>query len=166
MKTLLVLRHAKSSWDDPNLSDFDRPLNNRGKKAAPFIGELMAKNDLNPELILSSPAKRAKQTAKLAKESGNLTAPIKFNGKIYEASPNTLVDIISEIPNKFKSAMIVGHNSGVEILLTILTGEQHQFTTANLAIIKLDINNWAKISKGCGKMKNLLRPRKPVNKVR
>jgi len=164
MKTLFILRHAKSSWDNPKLSDFERPLNNRGKKAAPFMGELMAKNDFIPDVILSSPAKRAKQTAKLAKKAGKLDAPIKFDKRIYEASPRALLHIISETSNKFKSSMIVGHNSGVEILIAILCGEHHQFTTANLAVIKLKIDSWNEIAEGCGNLKALLRPREQMKK--
>ncbi len=79
MKTLYILRHAKSTWTDANLSDFERPLNERGVKTAPFMGELMAKKNFQPDLILSSPAQRAKQTALLIKKAGRMKAEIKYD---------------------------------------------------------------------------------------
>ena len=73
MKTLYLLRHAKSSWDDPDLADFDRPLNHRGRTAAPFMGETVSRYGLQPDLVLSSPAVRAKETAALMKKAAGLT---------------------------------------------------------------------------------------------
>src|SRR5215213_1075942 len=105
MKTLYILRHAKSSWDDNNLDDFDRPLNHRGKETAPFIGEVMSRNDFAPAVIVSSPAARARSTAELVKKGGGLAAQIQFDARIYEASPVNLCDVASEISDEFQSAM-------------------------------------------------------------
>src|SRR5687768_12800804 len=114
MKTLFLLRHAKSSWDDATLADFDRPLNGRGERAAPFMGELMARHGFQPSVILSSPAARARKTALLVKDAGNLRAEIGFEHRIYEASPHGLRTVTSELDETHTSAMLVGHNPGME----------------------------------------------------
>ena len=90
MKTLYLLRHAKSSWDDPSQTDFERPLNQRGIKAAPFMGNLMAQKGFTPSVIICSPAMRAKTTARLVKDAGGFSEEIVFEKSIYEASPNNL----------------------------------------------------------------------------
>lgn len=162
MKTLFVLRHAKSSWDSPELSDFERPLNERGEEAAPFMGELMKEKNLAPDLIVSSPAERAKQTATLVKNSAEFDAEIRFNERIYEASPLTLIHIISEFDDKFDSAMIVGHNPGLESLVRILSGERHRMPTAALALIELDIENWSEIAANSGNLREFFIPKEEM----
>lgn len=159
MKRLLVFRHAKSSWDNPDLSDFDRPLNDRGKKAAPFMGKLLLEKDLLPDFILSSSAKRAKQTSKLFRKAAGLDREVKFDKRIYEASPNALVHIISEIKDRFQSAMVVGHNTGFEDLVLALTGKYERMPTAAVAVIDFDVESWSDIRKGSGKLIEVLRPR-------
>lgn len=159
MKTLFLMRHAKSSWDNSDLADFDRPLNERGKKAAPFMGEYMSRNGFDPELILSSPAVRARETARLAKEGGDLTAEIEYNERIYEASPQTLLQAASEIEDRFGSAMIVGHNPGTEGFIRLLTGRPETVPTAALIVIDLAISNWSEIRGECGNLRELIRPK-------
>ena len=110
MKTIYILRHAKSSWDNPNLADFERPLNKRGLESAPFIGEIIHKNNFQPDSVLSSPAERAKQTAFLVKEAGKIEAEIQFDERIYEASPQQLLQVISELETDRESALLIGHN--------------------------------------------------------
>jgi phosphohistidine phosphatase len=158
MKTLYILRHAKSSWDNTQLSDFDRPLNKRGLEAAPLIGEIIYKNSFNPELFLSSPAKRAKQTAVLVREVGAIKPEIRFDERIYEASPQTLVQIVSELGEQADSVLLVGHNPGLESLIRFLTGEIHAMPTGALAVVNLNVETWAEINDNCGELKNLLRP--------
>ena len=114
MKRLFILRHAKSSWTDIDLADFDRPLNERGLDAAPFMGRYLAEEGHMPDAIVSSPAKRARETAELVKEHSGFEPEIGFDERIYEASPNTLRVVASELPDHVDSAMIVGHNPGVE----------------------------------------------------
>ncbi len=162
MKTLFILRHAKSSWDFPELSDFARPLNERGEKAAPFMGELMKVKNLVPDLIVSSPAERAKQTATLVKDAAELDAEIQFNHKIYEASPQSLLYLIAEFEDEFDSVMIVGHNPGFESLVRILSGENPGMPTAALAVIELEIESWSEISANCGKLKEFLIPKEQM----
>jgi phosphohistidine phosphatase len=158
MKTIYILRHAKSSWDNPNLADFERPLNKRGLKSAPFIGEIIHKNKFQPDSILSSPAKRAQQTAVLVKEAGKIEAEIQFDERIYEASPQQLLQIISELKTDSKSAMLVGHNPGLEGLVRFLTGENQAMPTATLAVIDLEIQNWKETDSECGNLRTLIRP--------
>ena len=158
MKTLYLLRHAKSSWTDTSLADFDRPLNGRGQNAAPFMGEVMARKGLLPDLIISSPAKRATQTAILIKESCGSNAPIQYDEKIYEASPQALKGVISQAGNDLESVMIVGHNPGIEGLINYLTGNLEPMPTAALAVILLDIAAWNKIDANSGTLQFVIRP--------
>lgn len=159
MKTLFVLRHAKSSWDDSDLADFDRPLNDRGKLSAPFMGELMTSNGFAPEIILSSPALRAKTTATLAKEAGEMDAQIRYDERIYEASPAALRQVVADVEDEFRSAMIVGHNPGMEGFIRYLTGKLEPMPTAALAVIDLDIANWGEIDAERGILRKIFRPR-------
>ncbi len=159
MKTLFILRHAKSSWSDPDLADFDRPLNDRGNAAAPFMGRFMLDNGFSPDVILCSPAERAKQTAILVKDAGERAAGIKFDERIYEASPQTLRQVISELDEKKKSAMLVGHNPGMEGFIKYLTNANQPMPTAALAVIELQIKNWRDIDSGSGVLQRIIRPK-------
>src|SRR5262245_28678735 len=136
MKTLYLMRHAKSSWDDANLSDFDRPLNDRGLRTAPFMGELMRTKALEPAVILSSPAERAKQTAQMAMDAARLSCELRFDDRIYEASPHSLAQVASEIDDADSSAMLIGHNPGMEGFIRFLTGKLEPMPTAAIAVIK------------------------------
>ncbi|MGQ0543689.1 MAG: SixA phosphatase family protein [Blastocatellia bacterium] len=162
MKRLFLLRHAKSSWDDSTLSDFDRPLNERGLNAAPFMGELMAKRLLFPDAFISSPAKRALQTVQLFKESAGSNTPIKFDERIYEASPQTLRQVVSEMETRHRSAMIVGHNPGIEGFISLLTGERQPMPTAAIAIIDLKIERWNEIESMTGSLVETIRPKEEM----
>ena len=162
MKTLYILRHAKSRWDDHTLSDFERPLNTRGQKAAPFIGSLMKERGLTPEVIVASPALRAKQTAELVREAAGIEPRISFNERIYEASVGTLVSVVSEFDNDRGSAMLVGRNPGAEGLIYYLTGEIAPMPTAALAVIDLAIGNWGETDGGCGTLVQVIRPKEVI----
>src|SRR5258705_13969781 len=113
MKTLFILRHAKSSWKDKDQRDFDRPLNERGKKAAETIGRYIRKEGISPELILSSTAVRARQTTDIVVRTTKLQSELRYDERIYEASPSRLVEVISQIDEKLNSVLIVGHNPGM-----------------------------------------------------
>lgn len=159
MKTLFVLRHAKSSWDNPDSADFDRQLNEQGLKTAPIMGETMYRNQFQPAAIISSPAKRAKQTAVLIREMAQLESGIEYDERIYEASPHRLLKVISEIDEKNESAMLVGHNPGLEGLIKILTGEVCSLSTAALAVIDLTAENWSEITGETGKLRAVYSPK-------
>jgi phosphohistidine phosphatase len=159
MRTLFLLRHAKSSWDDTSLADFNRPLNGRGERDAPRMGELMRREEFAPGVIVCSPAKRAKQTVNAVKEAGKLAAEILLDARIYEASPNTLRQVAAEIDNAHPSAMLVGHNPGMESFLRYLTGLIEPMPTAALAVIELDIGTWSEMSSDSGRLVNVFRPK-------
>jgi phosphohistidine phosphatase len=165
MKTLFILRHAKSSWDNPDLADFDRPLNNRGLNAARFIGELIYRRNLQPQIIVSSPAKRAKQTAVLVKEVAEIPRPIQYDERIYEASPLSLFNLIREFDDKWKSVLLVGHNPGIENLLRMTTGETHSMPTAALSKINLIIESWSELEANSNELEFLIRPKEEMKKL-
>ncbi|MDQ3800700.1 MAG: histidine phosphatase family protein [Acidobacteriota bacterium] len=162
MKTLFILRHAKSSWDNPDLSDFDRPLNERGWRAAPFIGNLMRERALRADLILSSPARRAAQTATTVKEAAGFAAEIRYDERIYEASPSSLLYLLAESDDALDSVLVVGHNPGLEGLIKILTGGIQPLPTAALAQIELNIDSWREIAAGSGKLNSVVRPKEEM----
>jgi phosphohistidine phosphatase len=153
------MRHAKSSWDDASLADFDRPLNKRGERTAPMIGELMRREGFDPDVLLSSPAERAKQTAIAVKKAGGLDAKVTYDDRIYEASPNGLRQVTAEIDDIHASAMLVGHNPGMEGFVLYLTGRTEPMPTAALALIDLKIDDWHGITDGCGELRNIFRPK-------
>jgi phosphohistidine phosphatase len=152
MKTLLLLRHAKSSWKTGGVKDFDRPLNQRGLKAAPQVGKLVRKRKLKPDLVLSSPAERARQTTQLMLASARLNTELRYDERIYEASKTRLLEVVSQIEDSADVAMLVGHNPGMEELVKVLTGEAHHLPTAALACIELNIEKWSKVRAGAGRL--------------
>ena len=159
MKTIFLLRHAKSSWDDASLSDFERPLNERGLNTAPFMGEVIVRRGFVPAIIISSPASRAAKTAVLVKESAGINANILYDDRIYEASPNMLKQVVSEVEDAFDSALIVGHNPGMEGFIRYLSGQVEPMPTAALAALKLKIDSWSDIDADCGKIIEVIRPK-------
>jgi phosphohistidine phosphatase len=122
MKTLYLLRHAKSSWKDHTLDDFDRPLNKRGKHDAPFIAKLLREKGIRPDSILSSPAKRAKKTAKIFSEV--LETPLFIEEKLYEADINEMLWIIQKAFETQDEIMIVAHNPELTLLNDMLSDIQ------------------------------------------
>jgi phosphohistidine phosphatase len=165
MKTLFIMRHAKSSWDYADLSDFERPLNERGLETAPLMGEVMKDNGFIPELIVSSPARRAQQTAEIVKTTAAFEAEIRFDERIYEASPLRLLEVVSGIEDRFSSAMIVGHNPGLEGLIRNLTGKIEPMSTAALAVVDLEIDSWSEIGRAAGTLRKLIRPKDEIKSI-
>lgn len=160
MKKLILMRHAKSSWDDPRLTDFERPLNERGLRAAPLMGRHMKRRKIAPGLILSSPAERARRTAALVAEAAGITtAPIRYDERIYEASAARLLEVVSQIEDGVDEAMLVGHNPGMAELLALLTGESRPMPTAAIARIALDVEKWSKARIDSGTLELHIRPK-------
>lgn len=150
MKTLYLIRHAKSSWKDHSLDDFDRPLNKRGKRDAPFMGELLADNEIFPDIIYSSPAKRARDTAKTIAQKIGYTKEIVFDERIYEFNFVTLVRIIKEIDNTFESAFLFGHNPILNIFMEEYCGFDENIPTCGVIKIIFNCDDWKKITpKNC-----------------
>ncbi len=160
MKELLVMRHAKSDWNNARLSDHDRPLNNRGKADAPRMGQLLHRLDLTPELIISSTAERAMTTAELVALHSNYEQDIQWTRDFYHAEPETYIETLHDLDDKYGRVMVVGHNPGMAELVDLLTDESVHFTTANIAHISLPIDNWADCTEEMqGTLLNLWRPK-------
>ena len=145
MKSLLILRHAKSSWDDPELEDHARPLNDRGIGDAPRMGRLLRREGLRPGLILCSSAVRASQTVESAIESGGLHGELQIRDELYLASPGTYLALLLETPEVHETVMVVGHNPGLEELVEELTGHRRRMPTAALAHVRLPIDRWLEL---------------------
>ncbi|HEY0763370.1 MAG TPA: histidine phosphatase family protein [Pyrinomonadaceae bacterium] len=143
MKTLFLLRHAKSSWKDDTLADFERPLNRRGKHAAETIGHYFKTSAIVPELILCSPAERTRQTVELLLKHARWSTEVRYDQRIYEASAQRLVEVVSQIDNDRKVAMLVGHNPGLEDLLLLFTGNTEVMPTGAIAKLMLKTTKWA-----------------------
>ena len=142
MKTLLVLRHAKSSWKYPELSDYDRPLNSRGKRDAPRMGKYLRQQGLIPDRILTSSAKRARKTANKVAKSCGYTGKVKKIEAFYDAVPGVYFETLQALPAKYQRVMVVGHNPTMERLVNHLTGQIERMPTAALAHIELPIQQW------------------------
>jgi phosphohistidine phosphatase len=144
MKTLFLVRHAKSSRDDPGLSDKERPLNDRGMRDAPKMGARLAKQDVKPDLILSSPAVRARTTAELiAKKLGYKVKDIVLDERLYAATPNDVLDVIHELGTKAKCVMVFGHNPELSQLATRLASKDTDMPTCAVAEFAYEIKSWS-----------------------
>jgi phosphohistidine phosphatase len=159
MKTLLLLRHAKSSWKIPDQPDFERPLNGRGRRAAPLMGGHLRELKIVPDLILCSPAERARQTAALFTEAAELSPELRYDERIYEASALSLLEVITQAGESAGVAMLVGHNPGLEELLHLLTGQVRLMPTAALAKVDLAADRWADVREQTGRLDWVVRPK-------
>ena len=159
MKTLLLLRHAKSSWGDSSLADFDRPLAPRGLKDAPRMGRALKAQGVVPDLIISSPAVRAKETVEAVVAAAGLSVSPEFDQNIYEASTAELMKLVRSISDSKSCALLVGHNPGFENLLSRLTGDSESMPTAALACMEFQIDSWNNIEEGEGKLAWFLTPK-------
>jgi phosphohistidine phosphatase len=166
MKTLTLLRHAKSAWDDPVARDFDRPLNRRGRRAARAVGHEMREEKLGFDLILASPALRVIETIEeVASGFGRLSPD--YDDRIYLASAATLLDIVRHAPDRAGRLLLVGHNPGVEDLALLLAGPEGplraevavKYPTGTLAEIALPAARWRDVAAGTGTLARFIRPR-------
>lgn len=160
MKTLLVLRHAKSSWKHPELADHDRPLNKRGKQDAPRIGALLRAEDLIPDLIISSTAVRARATAAAVSEASGYTGEIKLTRALYAAAPEAYLEVLRGLPDEYGRVMVVGHNPGLAELVEMLTGEAEAMPSGALARLTLPVQRWRALNETTeGELIGVWRPR-------
>jgi phosphohistidine phosphatase len=160
MKSLLLMRHAKSSWKDPKLTDHERPLNKRGKKDAPRMGQLLNERKLVPQLIVSSTARRARQTAEAVAEASGFEGNINFLDHLYMAEAEEFIQTLKEVPDEYDRVLIIGHNPGLETLLQVLSGKIEALPTAVIAYIKLPIEQWGALSpQTTGQVVEIWRPR-------
>lgn len=167
MVTLSLFRHAKSAWDNPGLGDFDRPLAPRGEKDAPRMGRYMAREGLEPELVLCSSAVRARQTLELAQAQWSGSSEIRFMESLYHAGPGEMLRALKAIPASCAHAMLVGHNPGMHSLAITLCGNGEagamesldgKFPTAALAVVKFE-GDWQSIAQGGGYLHRFVVPR-------
>ena len=161
MKTLFLIRHAKSSWDDPLLSDKDRPLNKRGHRDAPFMGQLLAEKGVQPDLLLSSHANRAFTTALyFASALGMDRDVVLVDEAIYEASPGDLFRIIQQLPDEKQVVLLFGHNPGFTLLANYFQGFHFaNVPTCGIVQLDLDIDKWQDMAPEKGRMSNFYFPK-------
>ena len=168
MKQLFVLRHAKSSWDSTDLRDFDRPLNERGQKAAEAIGADMRKRRLKFDSVLASPAVRVRQTLACVEKGYGLFPVPRFERRIYDADPETLLALVREAEDSVECLLVVGHNPGLQEALLALTSAddaglrgqiEDKYPTGALAEVELDVDRWSEAGPGTGRLLSLTRPR-------
>lgn len=154
MKTLYLIRHAKSSWKNPVLADKKRPLNKRGKKDAPEMGRRLADKHIQPDLLLSSPATRAKKTArKIAKKMGHSKEEVRLNDKLYMAEAIDMLEVIRRLDDEQETVCIFGHNPGMTELAEQLSGmEIENVPTCGIVAIGFDTDHWQQVGKRQGEL--------------
>jgi len=161
-KTLILVRHAKSSWKDTTLNDIQRPLNKRGNKDAPKMGKYMAEHKILPEVIFSSPGLRALTTARLISvEIGIKPSDIIVDENIYTFDPEDLLAAIRALKNKYDKVMIVAHNPAVTDILNYLCGSKiDNVPTCGVAVLRFSTDSWKKVSKSKAKLVSFDYPKK------
>lgn len=160
MKILYLMRHAKSSWADPSLDDHDRPLNTRGKKTAPRMGKLIAQEKFPLDYILSSTARRARDTTLLMVKQSQYKGPVDFTRALYEAHHEDYFPISKKLSDRYQAVMLVGHNPAMERFFETITGQYEKMPTASLAQIELPIQHWKDLTKKTkGRLRRIGRPK-------
>jgi phosphohistidine phosphatase len=162
MKTLLIMRHAKSSWEDLDLQDHDRPLNKRGRHDAPLMGKLLRDQKMSLDLIITSTAVRAKTTANLFATAFKYKGEIVLERLVYRAGPMDILNVLSKYSVKYNNILLVGHNPTVEGVIEMLTASPGiTMSTCALAHLTLTIDSWTELTKKqpvIGKLVNLWTP--------
>jgi len=169
LKILGLFRHAKSDWQDPRARDFDRPLNERGRRGAAIMGKHVRDHGVRWERMLSSPAIRCAETIEIACQAAGQPVAVQWDRRIYLASSVTLADLLREQSGDPASILMVGHNPGLEDLIFDLVPDdgssplrdvvEEKFPTASFAVLELDIESWADLKDRCGRLVHLTRPR-------
>ncbi len=154
VKNLVIIRHAKSSWDNPAWGDLERPLNERGKRDAPLMGRALREHGVLPDLILSSPAKRARKTAiRIAEAVGYPEDRISVEPAIYLRGLHALVDLIGTLPVSVERAFLIGHNPDLTELVELLTGESiGNLPTCGMVSVEFAVDDWRAAAPANGRM--------------
>ena len=164
LKNLFLIRHAKSSWKNPELKDFDRPLNKRGQNDAPFMGKRLKKYDVKPDIIISSPAKRALETAKII--AGEIKFPqsdIITELAIYEGNRSDLINLINNIDDSLNIVLLFGHNPYITSCANYLCNVTvTNIPTCGIFCVEFEINSWQEVSESSGKLRFFDFPKKHV----
>jgi len=167
MKNLILMRHAKSAWDDPHQKDIDRPLSSRGQKAAPLMGEWLTGEGYRPDVVLCSTARRTRETLDLIRE-GFKNPTIEFSKGLYMAAPRDMLSEIAKAPATAQTVMLLGHNPGIGSLASLLAGSGDEkmlgnmhakFPTAAIAVIGFNVGKWSEAAPGTGILRAFHRPR-------
>ena len=165
MKRLYLLRHAKSSWDDPTLADHDRPLAPRGRRAAKVMAEHLRRKGIAPELVLCSPSRRTRQTLTRIAPGLGKNADVQIEPELYAASAPDLLEVLREVPDEVESVMLIGHNPGIQDLALSLAGGgsevarvSSKFPTAALATLELD-GSWRQLEPGSAELVSFVKPK-------
>jgi phosphohistidine phosphatase len=145
MKKILIMRHAKSDWADSSLGDFERPLNERGKHDAPRMGKEIGKLNLVPDIIISSPAVRAAETARAVAKNCDFAGEIIFNDEFYHAHFEPIFKTLQNLPETCNTVMIFGHNPTWENLVLKLSGKYQTMSTASVAVLICKNNMWKEL---------------------
>jgi phosphohistidine phosphatase len=168
MKTLILMRHAKSAWDDPHQKDIDRPLSSRGKKSAPRMGAWLAAENHRPDVVLCSTAQRTRETLELLRPHLPEGVKVELSRVLYIAAPREMLTEIAKVPAAAETVMLLGHNPGTASLAGLLagSGDEHalgdmhaKFPTAALAVLGFDVAKWSDVAPGNGRLLAFIRPR-------
>jgi phosphohistidine phosphatase len=171
MKRLTIMRHAKSSWDEPEADDFDRPLNERGRKAARRVGREMKRRGMRFDFVLASTAARVRETLEGVREKFELDAEIRFDPRIYTADADTLLSLVRALPESVHAPLLVGHNPHLQRLLLELSHDDPpgrrrriaaKLPTAAVAVVAAPAARWADIAAGSGEIAELILARELV----
>ena len=142
-KTLIIMRHAKSSWDNPGLADYDRPLNKRGLRDASRMAQWLSESELIPDQVIASAACRANQTASIVTNELALETEIFETRDLYLSDYDAYLEQVSYLPNNVETVLVIGHNPTMESLVYLLSGESVSMPTAAIAVIQLPIDTWS-----------------------
>ena len=168
MRTLMLMRHAKSSWDRPDLADLDRPLAPRGHETAPLVARHIKQSRWRPDLVLCSPATRVRETWQLMAPVLGATVPCKTLRAIYPGAPSRLLETLRRAADDVATLMVIGHNPGLGHLAVSLCGSgpkqalerlRGKFPTAALAVIQFDVDRWNELVPGTGRLRAFVRPK-------
>jgi phosphohistidine phosphatase len=160
MKKLYLIRHAKSSWEDSRLSDFERPLNKRGELNAPFMGALLFKKNVKPDLILSSPAFRAKRSAEIIAEELGYTQEILFIPEIYEGNVSSLEKILLGLNDENNTVLLFGHNPILNMFAQQYLDFEENIPTCGVLEIEFTSKSWSKINRSNARLVSFEYPKK------
>lgn len=164
MKVLLLLRHAKSSWELAGISDHDRPLNNRGKRDAPRMGKVLFEEGIVPEIIISSSAIRARSTAKKVSKSSHYKGQVIIESSLYRGGPMEYLNVLRRQPDQARTVLMVGHNPDIEELLEMLTRKEVIMPTCGLAAVNLPVERWMKLTNSIkAELRKVWRPKELPN---
>jgi phosphohistidine phosphatase len=161
VRTLFLMRHAKSSWRDPGIDDHDRALLGKGKRAVEQMASLLPAAGVEFDLVLCSTATRAVETANLLTEALSFKGPLELSRRLYLAEPATYLEVLAELPDSADRILVIGHNPGISELVMRLTGQEVDMPTTALAHIELDVDSYAALDTAtAGRLVAFLRPQR------